>query len=479
MARRFDLFLVLAEMRTGSNLLESSLNAWPGLTCHGELFNPHFMGSHNRFDFDGITMQERAADPGQVLARLRAGEGLQGFRYFHDHDPRVLAQLLPDPRCAKVVLTRNPVESFVSLQIARATDQWRLTDHSRLKSAPVSFDPVAFEAHLERLQAFQIEVLRGLQTTGQTAFYIAYEDLGDIEVLNGLARFLGADTTLDSIETRLKKQNPEPLTEKVTNPDEMEQALARLDRFNLSRTPNFEPRRGPGVPGFFAAQAAGLLCMPVQGGPVQRLRDWFSALEDGGALVEGFTQKTLADWMRDNPGHRRICVVRHPLARAWTVFHDAILSGRFAGIRSALQRGYGLALPAPEDRAGYHHEALRQDFLGFLKFVRGNLAGQSSLRVDPLWASQGAILRGFAEIALPHRVLREQDMEGELPNLLPGGVPGRSCAVPPGPDLPPGLDALCDDEVQRAARAAYARDFVEFGFADWQPGSAASSGARV
>jgi len=40
MSDRFDCFVVFAEMRTGSNFLEANLNAFDGLTCHGEAFNP-------------------------------------------------------------------------------------------------------------------------------------------------------------------------------------------------------------------------------------------------------------------------------------------------------------------------------------------------------------------------------------------------------------------------------------------------------
>ncbi len=43
----FDYFVVFAEMRTGSNFLEANLNAFAGLTCHGEAFNPHFIGYPN------------------------------------------------------------------------------------------------------------------------------------------------------------------------------------------------------------------------------------------------------------------------------------------------------------------------------------------------------------------------------------------------------------------------------------------------
>jgi LPS sulfotransferase NodH len=55
MTRRFDAFVIFAEMRTGSNHLEESLNGLDDIQCHGELFNPTFIGHHNRFEFSALT----------------------------------------------------------------------------------------------------------------------------------------------------------------------------------------------------------------------------------------------------------------------------------------------------------------------------------------------------------------------------------------------------------------------------------------
>jgi hypothetical protein len=40
MAIAFKYFVIFAEMRTGSNFLQSHLNKFPDLHCFGELFNP-------------------------------------------------------------------------------------------------------------------------------------------------------------------------------------------------------------------------------------------------------------------------------------------------------------------------------------------------------------------------------------------------------------------------------------------------------
>ena len=240
MPGRFDYFVVFAEMRTGSNFLEENLNDYPGLHCYGEAFNPHFIGGANQSEMLGVSMEQREADPFVLLDRMRVNtDGMPGFRFFHDHDPRVLAHILPDPRCGKIILTRNPVDSYVSRKIVAETGQWRLSDLKRAKSAQIAFDRDEFEAHLDRMQQFQLRLLHGLQTTAQAAFYIGYDDLHDVEVLDGLARFLGVDHSKKKPSTATKVQNPAALEQKVTNFPQMEEALARIDRFDLNRTPNF------------------------------------------------------------------------------------------------------------------------------------------------------------------------------------------------------------------------------------------------
>lgn len=454
---------MFAEMRTGSNFLEANLNAMKGVHCHGEVFNPHFIGHKGQTSLLGQSMAERDADPLALLRVMRAQtDGLAGFRYFHDHDPRVLQPVLTDPRCAKIILTRNPIDSYVSLKIAQETGQWKLTNARNLKTAQILFDPAEFEAHVGTLHAFQVRVMHGLQISGQTAFYIGYDDINDLDVLNGLAAFLGVEG-LVSLDSSIIKQNPEPITQKVLNPDEMEQALARVDRFNLAQTPNFEPRRAPMVPQFLAAKAAGLLYMPVRGGPVAQLTDW---LRNFGGVEGDFSQKTLRQWKKAHVQHRSFTVLRHPVARAHDVFCSQILAGQFAKIRDQMATVHKLNLP-PVGQDYLDAAAHRAGFLAFLRWVKLNLSGQTSIRVDAHWASQSAVLQGFAGFQGPDLVLREDRLADGLAFLA--SEVGQSA-----PPLPPAsplgftpLAAIHDAEVEAATRDAYARDYMAFGFADW------------
>ncbi|WP_372885583.1 sulfotransferase family 2 domain-containing protein [Shimia sp.] len=475
MTAAFDYFVVFAEMRTGSNFLEANLNALPGVTCHGEAFNPHFIGYPNRDEILGIDLAERSRNPLRLIAAIKGDrDRLGGFRFFHDHDPRVLDAILEDPRCAKIVLTRNPIDSYVSLKIARATGQWKLTDLRRRKdSGKVHFDTEEFRQHVQAMQAFQLRLMRALQTTGQTAFYIAYEDLQDLEVTNGLARFLGLDATLEALDASLKRQNPSPLGDKVENFDDISAALAALDRFNLSRTPNFEPRRGPAVPSYAVAARAPLMYLPVRSGPETQVLDWLAALDGVRAddLPRDHNQKALRKWRRAHPGNRAFTVVRHPVARIHHAFCSRILDdgpGSYAQIRKTLRRVYKVPLPAQGPDAEYDVAAHRAAFAAFLDFVKANLAGQTGLRVDSHWASQAEVLKGFGDLALPDMIVRENEMAAYLPALaMQVGIMNAPEPEPAPEDRPHALAEIYDDEIEARVRSLYQRDYLNFGFEDW------------
>ena len=61
--------------------------------------------------------------------------------------------VLSDPACAKIILTRNPLESYVSHKIAAETKQWRLGNVVHRKKTQVTFDAAEFEQLLTRLQS--------------------------------------------------------------------------------------------------------------------------------------------------------------------------------------------------------------------------------------------------------------------------------------------------------------------------------------
>jgi LPS sulfotransferase NodH len=469
---QFDYFVVFADMRTGSNFLEANLNDYDGLTCHGEVFNPHFIGHADKTELAGINIAARDQDPLALLERLRAQtDGLAGFRLFSDHDPRILKAVLDDPRAAKIILTRNPLDSYVSLRIARATGQWRLGKSATAKSAKIDFDPAEFEGHLAALGAFQQRLKHAMQTTGQTGFQIAYDDIQNLDVLNGLARWLGVTEQKSQISQKTKVQNPTTLSEKVRNFDVMQRELANLDLFNLHNTPVFEPRRGGGIPRYLGGDRVALLFMPLPGGPSNSVANWLAEAE-GGELVGGFNQKTLRQWMRKRPDHRRFSVVRHPLARLHRAFCAHILpvnTTTFLAIREVLRNQFGMVVPDQTPGDDWQSTQHAAAFLAFLMFLKSNLAGQTSARVDASWASQSELLRGLSDFAPPDMILREAELQTGLDRLAADiGIKSPKCDAAQ-PDTPFALADVYSEDLEQACRAAYPRDYLLFGWKNWQP----------
>ncbi|MBI1169911.1 nodulation protein NodH [bacterium] len=452
-------------MRTGSNFLEANLNAIPGVTCYGEAFNPVFVGNSNKTELLGVSIHQRDLNPESLLKVMRKEtEGLSGFRYFHNHDPRVFDMVVDDPTVAKIILTRNPLESYISWKIAKESNQWRTTSAANIKTARPRFLIEEFRERVDTLQEFQRLLLNRLQVSGQTAFYIDYEDVLDLKVINGLAAFLGVEGRLEKLDLSYKKQNPEPLTEKVSNPAEMAAGLNQIDFYNLRHTPNFEPRRQGAINTYVASAAAPLLFQPIKAAPDQAMRKW---LQTYGEVLTGFDRQGLKAWRSDRPGHRSFTVLRHPLARAHAAFCDFLDKEWMAELRGHMKRIHKFELP-PKGEGFADQAAHRAGFLKFLEVVKHLHAGRTELRTPPHLATQIATIGGFAQLQAPDHILREDRLEEGLAFLCAEvGV-----KMQPLPKVAePGrfaLDQLYDRDLEAAAREAYGRDYIYFGFEDWR-----------
>ena len=97
------------------------------------------------------------------------------------------------------------------------------------------------------------------------------------------------------------------------------------------------------------------------------------------------------------------------------------------------------------------------------------LNGRTELKTPPQFASQGAVLQGFAGLQAPDVILREDRLEAGVAYL----------ASEIGQDLPPlpepkerspfALRDLYGPDLEAAARGAYGRDYTAYGFSDWVP----------
>jgi len=71
MAIAFKYFVIFAEMRTGSNFLQSHLNKFPDLHCFGELFNPVFIDRPGQSSALGLSMADRDKNPASLLREVK------------------------------------------------------------------------------------------------------------------------------------------------------------------------------------------------------------------------------------------------------------------------------------------------------------------------------------------------------------------------------------------------------------------------
>ena len=81
----------------------------------------------------------------------------------------------------------------------------------------------------------------------------------------------------------------------------------------------------------------------------------------------------------------------------------------------------------------------------------------------PGWASQSEVLAGFSRFGAPDMVLREAELARDLDWLAAGAGIAKPAALPGDePDYP---DFLEEQSLRSAAKKAYLRDYVAFGFA--------------
>ena len=401
----------------------------------------------------------------KVVERMvETTEGLGGFRIFDGHDPRVEAAVLADPSAAKIILKRRPIDSFVSLEIAKKTDQWILGNVNSRKTAKITFNPQSYERYCATLDAYYARIARALQETGQGAFTIGFDDLKDSAVMNGLARFLGSDEQRTKFAETIKRQNPEPLSEKVENYAQMMTAIAR--DAPVEPAPQSPIAQLFHVKDLIVSKTHPVVVAPIPGTARKPIVDWLKLLSGGSAQIDrGFSRGDLQDWLDKTPGLVSVSLVEHPLSRAYRVFQRRIIGDAkaFPAVREKLVQHYGMTLPEAGDDAAKTAAA----FEVFLTFLKANLGGQTSIRLDPDWCLQSDHLSAITDIVPLSNIIRAPDFPAETERLgAQFGVATAGAALAShGGGVP--LSEIYSKRHENLARAAYARDYRVLGFGDW------------
>ena len=479
----FTSFAMFGSMRSGSNLLETYLNQYEGLVCHGELFHRFFIGKQGCQEYLSIDREKRDKNPQLLLDAIRDAtpEKIAGYRIFQTHNPDVIETALNDPFCAKIILSRDPVESYVSLQIALKTNQWLISDPAHRKAEQITFDIEDFEIYMKERNAFYGHISAALSLSEQPFFEIDYEMLGGVDAINRLAAFIGDRNGKTSLKQPIKRQNPGALSDKILNFKETRDAPGMAEMLEQT-PPSLKPIRetGTDLSRVYLSHTHPLAFGPMPAVPDSGIRRWL-AFHDSGVTENGYTAHGYTEWRKSHGEPVFFSLVRHPVVRAYNAFMQKIFattSGAYIGIRQELEDQYGLMLPAGEIKpdqpprdlvsAGYGADEHRISFKLFLVFVAANLANETKIRQDGKWQHQSEIIRRYQVLFPEVLVFKFEDLSTDLTYLENrlGFKPFIGWKNELDTAYSFALSEIYDQEIEALTQAAYAPDYDEFKYKD-------------
>lgn len=479
----YTYFAIFGAMRSGSNLLEQSLNQYAGIVCHGELFNPAFIGHSENMSLFGLSLADREKSPDALVEAMidNAGTEIAGLRIFQNHDPRAIEFMLENPDCGKIILQRDPLQSYVSLAIARQTDQWLLTNAPERRGGKIHFDEHVFSDYRDAQADYYTNIRKTLRETGQSALWVDYPEQTEIATLNGIAKFLGSREKLKKVQVKIRRQNPGGLEEKVDNYSDMISFLGQRSETDNALETILDPARRANIPKMTTCNNNPVLFAPIPGGPNDAVINWMRTI-DGSEPTTGHNQRTLFTWMQEHPNMTTISAVSHPVSRAYDVFMTKIFitsEDSYRVIRNKLINHFGLDIPEMGLSKTYTRDALlasgygigqhRAAFHTFLRFLKSNLDGQTSIRIDELWATQASILAAFSSVIPIALIAKDSELvnafsyvEGKLNILNP--------TINSSENQPYlfNLKEVYTQQTENLTRKVYGVDYTRLGFGDYQ-----------
>lgn len=470
----FTYFTIFGAMRTGSNLREHSLDQYARLAGHGELYNPHFIGKPERREFLSVPLADRNADPVGLLHKLieATPQTIPGFRIFDNHDRRVIDYAARDAKCAKIILTRSPIDSFISLQIAQDTGQWMLVKDENRRVAKMRFEADKYEAYMAKRKAHYAFIRRAAQKAGQPVFEIDDEDLTDLSVLNGVARFIGSSKVKANLPDKIRRQNPPAWEDKVENVDDL-RAYASSGGFTPPDTdPEPQPKFG-GLTELIASKTFDAIYAPIPGAGMGEVR---KVLTEAAAAAGDAEAKLAAGMKKKHLIRRRwrgafvFSFIRHPAERLHDVFIRRIAqadAGAYSMVQMMMARDY--RGPGPGEMMS-STDALLTGLDAFISFVESNLSGHTALRVDPAWTPQSTLLALYARETPIDFIGRIENLDDDLSFVLSRM---KSPPIELAPKLKASLERIGHEmpksiwltrERETRIRKIYERDYARLGY---------------
>jgi Sulfotransferase family len=161
--------------------------------------------------------------------------------------------------------------------------------------------------------------------------------------------------------------------------------------------------------------------------------------------------------------------VRDPGRRAYACFNEKIMQtgpNSFVAIRHTLERDWGLR-PARPDVA-VPLDLQRENFAAFLRFVEANLAGDTEIRRDPHWCSQGPMLVHYRQRLKIDLVGKVENFAADMALALHKAgvrrIPDVRFQPWRHPAAPFSFDEVLTPELQSQLDRIYAADYKHLGY---------------
>lgn len=225
-------FLIVTNPRSGSNLLVDYVNQSRVALCFGEIFKKQFFdtpktGKHFQLMVGCFTDFQEArdlqlSDPAQfwdIVARNVPGKHRYiGAKLFYSHrEKHKLWQDLFQQNPLIIHLWRsNVLHSFLSLERARATDQWALRNGTSgaPRNTTMTFDEQRYIAYRDQNRA-RFQGIRARRNETESYHEIEYSQVSDPVAIASILNQI-FDTTA-TYKQRLEKQGPSDPLENVEN----------------------------------------------------------------------------------------------------------------------------------------------------------------------------------------------------------------------------------------------------------------------
>ena len=215
-------FIILSSGRSGSSMLRQLLSCHPSIFCHAELLNRCDLLQYNLAKDGRIVVSSHHLIK-YIKARLVSWKPwlpYTGFKLFNEQIEFCklsLGNLLNALHGPPVIVLyrENLLETYVSLQIALQTGNWY--SERIINQLSIKIDWEEFRDYVITERNRWRESMHVL-STHQKIMFISYTELTDrkTESMSKIITFLHLDPSVETFVASLK-QNPLPLSEKISN----------------------------------------------------------------------------------------------------------------------------------------------------------------------------------------------------------------------------------------------------------------------